>query len=129
MVAYSFKHRFVDPIRRGLDSAYPDQRGVRPKRQTIRADRKRHARPGEIIQLYHGMRTKHCFLIGQARCVSIFPIRLSVGTSSIVMNNRVVTGDFARADGFDGAVDMLEFWKNEHGIGHWSGVIIKWEPL
>lgn len=45
MVAYSFQKRFVEPIRSGR------------KRQTIRADRKRHARPGEVLQLYSGMRT------------------------------------------------------------------------
>jgi len=35
MVAYSFRARFREPILVGA------------KRQTIRADRKRHARPGE----------------------------------------------------------------------------------
>ena len=35
VVSYSFKRQFIDPIKRGT------------KRQTIRADRKRHARPGE----------------------------------------------------------------------------------
>ncbi|MEJ0016825.1 MAG: ASCH domain-containing protein [Acetobacteraceae bacterium] len=47
MVAYSFKRDFAAPILAGI------------KRQTIRADRRRHARPGEVLQLYTGMRTKH----------------------------------------------------------------------
>jgi hypothetical protein len=48
MVAYSFDKRFVPQIENGF------------KRQTIRAHRRRHARPGEALQLYTGMRTKHC---------------------------------------------------------------------
>ena len=48
MVAYSFKRRFREPILAGS------------KQQTIRADRKRHARRGEALQLYTGMRTTQC---------------------------------------------------------------------
>ncbi len=48
MVAYSFDRRFVPAIVSGA------------KRQTIRAHRARHARPGETLQLYTGMRTRQC---------------------------------------------------------------------
>ena len=48
MVAYSFKSQFEEPI------------VAREKRQTVRGFRKRHARPGEPIQLYVGMRTRNC---------------------------------------------------------------------
>jgi hypothetical protein len=51
MVAYSFNRRFVPAIESGIKS------------QTIRAPRRRHARPGEWLQLYTGMRTKSCRLI------------------------------------------------------------------
>ena len=65
MSAYSFKRRFVNPIRVGLCLDPIFQIGkhevsemeapIRPKRQTIRAEgKRRHARPGEIVQLYHG---------------------------------------------------------------------------
>jgi hypothetical protein len=37
--------------------------------------------------------------------------------------------EFARADGFAGAGDMLEFWKEEHGIGRFDGVLINWKPI
>jgi uncharacterized protein YqfB (UPF0267 family) len=65
MVAYSFKARFVEPILAGT------------KTQTIRADRKRHARPGEDLQLYTAMRTKQCKLIRVARCTQIVSVMLS----------------------------------------------------
>jgi hypothetical protein len=48
MVAYSFNPIFVGPILAGT------------KRQTIRAERKRHARPGEAMQLYTGMMRWWC---------------------------------------------------------------------
>lgn len=74
MVAYSFKAQFVEPIRAGL--GLPTEPQIRPKRQTIRADRKRHARPGEELQLYRGMRTRQCFLIGRAACTEVTKIRI-----------------------------------------------------
>lgn len=71
MVAYSFKKQFIRPILIGLGAPLsPDEFAVgmdefgnvsRPvgKRQTIRAlGKRRHARPGELVSLYFGMRTK-----------------------------------------------------------------------
>ena len=52
MVAYSFKKQFGPPILAGT------------KAQTIRADRKRHVRSGELVQLYTGMRTRQCRRLG-----------------------------------------------------------------
>jgi hypothetical protein len=66
MVAYSYKARFVAPIRVGLDlptlaehlemGGYHPGQIIRPKRQTIRAKgKRRHARPGETLQqLFYG---------------------------------------------------------------------------
>ncbi len=46
MVAYSFNPRFIEPIRQGL------------KTQTIRSySEARQPRPGQLLQLYTGMRT------------------------------------------------------------------------
>lgn len=140
MVAYSYKRRFVNPIRIGLGlpilPEYEESERVpRPKRQTIRADRRRHARPGEIIQHYRGMRTRQCFKIGEGRCVRITPIRIVVNEHTMpTALDGVHVGegrlhDFARADGFDNAEDMHAFWKEEHGLGEFRGVLIQWEPL
>ncbi len=135
MVAYSFKTRFAAPILAGT------------KRQTIRADRKRHARPGEEIQLYTGMRTKHCKLIGRATCVAVYPIELFLagpregyaeGWSETHADPRFATAavfkpevnTFARADGFARWSDLVLFWRAEHpGVDHFEGVLIQWGPL
>lgn len=112
MVAYSFKKRFVAPIRAGLGLIMKDDKGnwlqcesviddgatvshpfdpykdlapeARPKRQTIRAiGKRRHARPGETLQLYTAMRTKQCEKIGEARCIAVLPIRIVVKERSM----------------------------------------------
>ena len=107
---------------------------IRPKRQTIRANgKRRHARPGEQIQLYTGMRTKHCRKIGDAECKSVHEIDMEIGkhTLYVEIDGRAMKGgrihDFARQDGFEHGEDMLQFWQTEHrGVTHFDGSLIKW---
>jgi len=145
MVAYSFKPRFVDPIRLGLNLEPVHHGGIltpitfQPKRQTIRAHgKRRHARIGEELQLYCGQRTRDCFLIGRARCVGVSKIiiyDLDDEDGLLILLSGKTLGprklhEFARADGFADAHDMRAFWKVEHGdFVKFDGVIIKWEPL
>jgi hypothetical protein len=134
MTAYSFQRRFVAPIQVGLGCYMPPLQTSpvpAPKRQTIRADRKHHVRPGGELQLYCGMRTKECFLIGRARCVSVEPIRFLIRHCDMILepSNLVCTDWFAQKDGFADAKEMHEFWRKEHGLGVWRGVVIRWEPL
>jgi hypothetical protein len=136
MVAYSFKKRFVDPIKSGLGIYDPilglQPKIVKPKRQTIRAiGKRRHARPGETLQLYTAMRTKQCAKIGDARCMSIEPIKLWISLKHIAVGKGLnpIDDDFARKDGFDDAKEMHTFWIAEHGAGWFEGVLIQWEPL
>lgn len=149
MPAYSFKRRFVDPIKAGLGTYEPilglQPAIVRPKRQTIRAiGKRRHARPGEVIQLYCAMRTKQCFKIGEGRCVSSEPIRIDFEYQYVpdYIPGRIEWGDpfhvcqgkenldrFATQDGFSDWAEMKDFWMEEHGLGEFRGMLIKWEPL
>lgn len=143
MVAYSFKKCFVPPIEQRL------------KRQTVRGDRKRHARPDESIQLYYAMRTKQCRkIIPDPVCLGVSPIEIEVRDSfapisMIAVNECELVGDrlmeFAIADGFDlrwhqpkkgheykGFVTALTlmgfFWLEAHGEGRFTGSLITWEP-
>jgi len=157
MVAYSFKLPFVGPISVGLGLPWKNSFGVtppdvRPKRQTIRAGvfrrsgdawskptkGRRHARPGEELQLYYGMRTKSVLLIGRSRCVEVKPVLLWFVDGSVVATvdgelygpRRMKT--FALADGFKSVGEMAAFWRKENGSrdsDKWSGVLIRWEPL
>lgn len=146
MVAYSFMRRFYAPIRVGLGLPIEPERGIviaagqkiRPKFQTIRLPgKRRHAVAGEILQLYHSMRTSQCFKNGDARCKGSAPIKLFLGASSIGVDidgdyfcNSTRVLEFVWADGFDDEEDMLRFWAEKHpGIREFSGVLVKWEPL
>lgn len=121
MVAYSFKQRFVAPILAGT------------KRQTIRAERKRHAREGEAIQLYTGMRTKQCRAIGVATCRYVSPIRIDVDGARVEFptGRSLTTLDeldaFAAMDGFAAWRTMRLFWQAHHpATQFFSGVLIRW---
>ncbi len=124
MVAYSFQPRFAPLIVEGL------------KTQTIRADRLRHARVGERLQLFTGMRTAQCRkIIPDPVCYLVEPIDMTFSKGRIT---RVVVGGlpvrkldyFAGFDGFQDIEDMSLFWTLQHGIssGIWSGVLIEWTP-
>lgn len=150
MVAYSFKKRFVTPIRVGLglpvrdeDQDHDGATILLPKRQTIRAvGKRRHALPGEAVQLYTGMRTQICRMIGVARCKEVRdivltfrePCTVAIGSASLQQRHAYYFGDelneFARRDGFAGWPDMVAFWRSEHGHAEiFFGVLVEWEPI
>lgn len=123
MVAYSFKKHFAEPIVAGR------------KRQTLRDDRKRHARVGETLQLYTGMRTKHCRMIGTATCLAVSRIRLDFedGRVESVETGLALTtleelDAFAVYDGFPDWRALERFWRKEHPdvAAAWEGVRIQW---
>jgi hypothetical protein len=141
MVAYSYQKRFVEP----MTSGHPVTGVI--KNQTIRAERKRHARPGEMIQNYTGMRTKHCRLVIERRCLFALPISINVAHGVIAFPDvgihllpldlqRLVWGpgsiaDFARRDGFLHWKDMAAFWHEQHPETVnpeyvFTGMLIRW---
>lgn len=132
MVAYSFKSDFVADIEERI------------KRQTIRLPRPRHARPGEAVQLYQGMRTKSCRkIIPDPVCIAVD--RLVVDTRSGRLDHLEINGCvldlssaeadlFARADGFGRRATTLrpvhvfsKWWVRVHGPAlHEDLVLIRW---
>ena len=142
MVAYSFQRRFVNPIRLGLGLEQPPEfpLAAGPKRHTIRADRKRgHAREGDQLQLFFGLRTRRCKLIGYARCIGSWPIELVFDDdpeSEGVISPGSGLGQwgfasfdaFAIGDGFESWQALKSYWQNERGVAdEFVGVIIFWE--
>ncbi|MFW5497739.1 MULTISPECIES: hypothetical protein [unclassified Maridesulfovibrio] len=124
MVAYSFKLQFAEDVESGK------------KKQTIRADRKRHARPGEAVQLYTGMRTKKCrkLVDPDPICTAVRDIEIAsiydfadvrVAGVNLVGAERLTA--FALADGFDSIDEFVAFFKKEHGLP-FRGVLVEWEP-
>lgn len=134
MVAYSFHAQFEEPIV-----------SLR-KRQTIRGNRRRHARTGEAIQLYTAMRTRQCrkLLAVDPICLGVTPIALIIDpdhdyllASALLMDcplNNVEIEQLAWEDGFGSQSAqsarraMGEWWFGVHGAGTFEGFLIRWEP-
>jgi hypothetical protein len=124
MVAYSFQRRFAEPIIAGT------------KGGTIRADRRRHARPGEELQLYVGMRTKQCRLITRETCIAVDPISLDLFYWQVSWSctqrwiKRTTDLDaLAVFDGFQSFAEMQDFWLRTHHATVFRGWHIRWLPL
>jgi hypothetical protein len=117
MVAYSFKARFAQPILDGV------------KKQTIRADRRRHAHPGEELQLYTGRK-----LIACAICKEVVRVEIDFRCPQVLICREggwsiLKVEDFARADGFSSFHAMAEFWLSVHGATSFHGFMIRWDRL
>ncbi|MGE4293315.1 MAG: hypothetical protein AB7E32_14035 [Desulfovibrio sp.] len=121
MPAYNFQAKFAPLVESG------------EKRQTIRAiGKRRHARPGERVQLYTGMRTKACrkLVTPDPVCTKVLPIRMEKnqqGGLNVDLDGVAVNAlRTAEADGFRTAHEMLEFFERTHGLP-FEGVLIRWE--
>lgn len=136
MVAYSFAPQFVEAV------------ASLKKRQTVRALRKRHALPGERLQLYSGMRTRYCRKLVKVDpiCTDVRRVAIDIAPAnplivlSIEIEGVPLSADeieaFAVADGFGGALAdgyarqrMGLFWiKNHPAAQFFEGVVIRWRP-
>lgn len=130
MVAYSFQPMFVEPTWSGR------------KVHTIRNERtgrSRHARSGEALQHYTGMRTKHCKLFARSVCKDVKPIVIDFSEMypgdfvRIDDGPRIWQGDldpFAISDGFDSWLSLKGFWQKHHpNVLRFQGVIIYWRDM
>lgn len=145
MVAYSFRKMFVPQLEQGL------------KNHTVRADRKRHARPGEAVQIYYAMRTKQCRKLRDPDpvCTKVAVIEIEVTKdkenpiSAIAIDGRILDdmemNAFAISDGFgldyhqvpsDGwspdetALTLMgKFWLDEYGPKTFTGCVIYWSGI
>jgi len=135
MVAYSFQPRFVEPIRSGI------------KFGTIRAlSKRRHAKPGERLQLYCRQRRPDGFkIVPDVTCARVNAIEFDlrdVRDPRLISNGVEIPAfsleadQFARSDGFTVSNDavrefhnMVIFWYATHGHILFHGVHILWaEP-
>ena len=131
MVAYSFKPSFASLILTG------------EKRQTIReprGGRGRHARVGDGLQLYTGMRTRACRKLGDATCAEVREVVLDFAQDRVVLDDAIEleTGvelcGFAALDGFGDPPSQLSswgymrrWWGHTHsGQDVFRGVLIGW---
>lgn len=127
MVAYNFQPQFAHLVSSGA------------KRQTIRPPRVRHAKPGEEVQLYTGMRTPMARLLGRAICDTSMVVKLRF-TRDPRMSGLWTPGTgwcvygpekdaFARQDGFEDWAGLQAFFTERYGPGDFEGVLIRWGEL
>lgn len=119
MVAYNFADRFAGAVESG------------EKTRTIRkarAGKSRHARPGEIVQLYTGMRTADCRKLGEGLCT--LSTYCAIREDGITLGNHppVRELDFAQADGFRDFEDMKAWFRDHYGLP-FIGQLICWMPV
>ena len=97
------------------------------KCQTIRQPRKLPIKPGDTLNLYTGLRTKDCQLLGTAVCEKIVPIKIEVFdfghtvfyTHKLGIFNPAddyIKNEISKADGFDNYGQMECFFVNTYKL-------------
>lgn len=118
MVAYNFQSQFAGAVESG------------DKTQTIRpTGKRRHAQPGQSLQLYTGQRTKACRLLLETECSNTWGIKIypdgRVYLDGDLIDDVDLVDALAQADGFG---DIPEFlWFFCPGDDPFEGVLIKWQ--
>jgi hypothetical protein len=128
MVAYNFIKQFADDVESGK------------KLQTIRkVGKRKHALPGDTLQLYTGMQTKSCRLLREALCTTLIPIRIRPSFGEVLFllddKNWLVCDSekhisvLAQKDGFANAAEFFDYFAMQcDETGRFDGYLIKWEP-
>ncbi len=123
MPGLNFRKRFAGVVESG------------EKRQTIRATRsdgKPHAVVGDRLYLYTGMRTKGCRNLGEAICSRTSQVAINEEHAIIVdgtlLRNAGEEDAFARRDGFATAEEMINWFRQVHGLP-FEGSLIAWSVL
>jgi hypothetical protein len=127
MPALNFKAEFAAAVEAG------------DKRQSVRAPRKDgrpHCKPGDVLSLYTGMRTRQCRLLGKARVTRIDRIKIEATCMELngrplfsILHDRnapMTDNEFAEADGFESFMDMANWFDQVHGLP-FQGVVIHWD--
>jgi hypothetical protein len=85
------------------------------------------------IDLFANVRQKTMRLIFRAPVTCVEDIEILVGATAmkVRVNDQPLDGTeltvLAIRDGFENAIDMHEFWLDEHGLGSFDGQIIHWD--
>lgn len=119
MPAFSFQARFA-PLVESFT-----------KKSTIR--RKRRAKPGDILYLYTGLRTKACRKLGEGICTSVAKVTIyedSFIYASVLGNCILIEAakkSIAEAEGFKDWDEMRDWFKEQYGLP-FTGYMHFWRP-
>lgn len=115
MVALNFHKQFANDVEAG--------RKVNSIRKTKRC------KPGDILQLYTGQRTKYCRKLCEGICVDVVPVDITpevlyVGQKKIINQNG--KDKFAEKVGFGSYDEACDFYEDYHGLP-FSGYLHTWQ--
>ena len=119
---FNFKQRFAPKVESG------------EKRQTIRATRAdgRVPRKGDIAKLYTGLRTRNTRLMMAAQVIGCDPVYIDFAERSVVLGGNLLRPGtlerFAKEDGFTDASEMIDWFKETHGLDDFEGFCVRWDP-
>lgn len=117
MPAYNFKKEFALQVERG------------EKRCTIRRVRKRRTVPGDQLHLFTGMRTAYCRKLRTVECMWVESFEINadriVYLSGMPLSHAPLNA-LARADGFSGAWEFIEFFRRTYGLPFTGAELIRW---
>lgn len=115
MPALNFQKQFVQLVESGA------------KRQTIRANRQRPFRQGDVLYLYTGMRTTVCRKLGTVTATRVRPIAIS--RAGVVMEGDALSIEaavaLAQADGFATFGEFVGYFEKTHDLP-FHGQLIEW---
>jgi hypothetical protein len=118
MTLLNFKKDFVPLI---LDRSKP---------HTIRRERKHPIKVGDTLQLYYGLRTKSCILIGTAPCIRIQEVDIYPG-NKVLLNEAWLIDEqiweLARRDGFSETSEFFNFFKAAYALPTSNMRLIWWD--
>lgn len=117
MPALNFQKQFAEKIK------------FREKCQTIRADRKKPIKCGDMLYLYTGMRTRECKKLLTVICHSVEPVEIFADGSMFLAGNILterMKEKMARQDGFANWNEMWLWFRDMHGFP-FTGQLIRWE--
>lgn len=115
MVALNFSPEFADDVESGR------------KKQTIRQNAR--VKPGQLIQLYTGQRTKVCRKLGEAICLDVTYVGLTERGITLGDVRRFPRDrdEFARLDGFPNYTAMWDWFRDRYETESFTGFVIRWE--
>jgi hypothetical protein len=120
---FNFQKRFAPAVESG------------EKLQTIRANRKDNRRPkaGDTAHLWTGLRTNKARLLGRRRVIECLSIHIDfeeMGARLIVVDGHRLDFEeaqtFARADGFESALQMIKWFRDTYKADAFDGFVTKW---
>lgn len=125
MPSLNFQQQFADAVASGQ------------KHQTIRAHRKQPIIAGDRVHLFTGMRRPGCQKLGVGVVTRVVPITIGLGFAmdEIRIGHGgapfLDTGEraqLARTDGFGCASDLVEWFRETHGLP-FTGSLIVWDLI